>query len=163
MAILDVTREYIPGSCRNLRKPVRLPTCREMKPDSLALHSEQYRVPSQTCSESRFACWKYRRSPRTLSQDEDKTDVTYGTQNSSVYPKSSRDEAHFPCMGSIAILCSTSYKASRLTSFRNIQRFPEKPVSSLEEYHFHPATRGKLHAPHIISRRELIPRILLKR
>ena len=134
-----------------------------MKPDSLALHSEQYRVPSQTCSESRFACWKYRRSPRTLSQDEDKTDVTYGMQNSSVYPKSSRDEAHFPCMGSIAILCSTSYKASRLTSFRNIQRFPEKPVSSLEECHFHPATRGKLRAPHIVSRRELIRGILLKR
>ena len=142
---------------------MRLPPRREMKPDSLALHSEQHRVRNQTRKEPRFASWNSRQSPRTLSQDEDNTDVTTGMQNSSGCPKSSRDEAHFPHMGSIAILCSTSYKASHLTSFRKLQRFPETPISSLEEHQSHTATQGMLRAPHIISRRELIPRTLLQR
>ena len=75
-------------------------------------------------------------SPRTLSQDEMNTDVTSGMQNSSVYPKSTQDEAHFPFIGSIAIPCSASYRTSGLTSFRKLQRFPETPVSSLYEYYF---------------------------
>ena len=57
-------------------------------------------------------------------------------QNSSVYPKSIRDEAHFPFIGSIAIPCSTAYSTSGLTSFMKLQRFPETPVSSLYEYKF---------------------------
>ena len=57
-------------------------------------------------------------------------------QNSSVYPKSARDEAHFPFFGSIAILCSTEYGTSGLTSLRKLQRFSETPASSLYEYSF---------------------------
>ena len=57
-------------------------------------------------------------------------------QSSSVYPNSTRDEDHFPCIGSIAISHSTSYTKSCLTSFTKLQRFPETPVSSLEEHHF---------------------------
>ena len=34
---------------------MRLPARREIKPDSLALHSEEYRVPNQTGKEPRFA------------------------------------------------------------------------------------------------------------
>ena len=56
-----------------------------------------------------------------------------GSQNSSVNPKSTRDEARFHCIGSRAIQHSTSYMTSGLTSFRQLQRFPETPVSSLEE------------------------------
>ena len=73
-------------------------------------------------------------SPRPLSQDERNTAITSGMQNSSVYPKSTGDEEHFPIIGSIVIVCSTSYRASDLTSFRKLQRFPETPVSSLYEY-----------------------------
>ena len=57
-------------------------------------------------------------------------------QNSSVYPKSTRDEAHFPFVGSIAIPCSTECSTSGLTSLRKLQRFSETPASSLYEYTF---------------------------
>ena len=57
-------------------------------------------------------------------------------QNSSLYPKSTRDEAHFPFIGSVAIPCSTEYSTSGLTSLRKLQRFSETPASSLYEYSF---------------------------
>ena len=74
-------------------------------------------------------------------------------QNSSVYPKSTGDEAHFPCIGSIAILRSISYTTSGLTSFRKLQRFPETPVTSLEEHQFQYSDSRK--APCIPYRREM--------
>ena len=35
MALPAVTQEYTPGSCRNLRKSMRIPLRREMRPDTL--------------------------------------------------------------------------------------------------------------------------------
>ena len=70
----------------------------------------------------------------SVSQDEKNTDVISGMQNSSVYPKSTRDEAHFPFIGSIDIVCSTSYRTSGLNSFRKLKRLVETMVSSLYEY-----------------------------
>ena len=52
------------------------------------------------------------------------------------YPKSTRDEAHFPFIGSIAIPCYTEYSTSGLTSLRKLQRFSETPASSLFVYSF---------------------------
>ena len=135
MAIPTVTREYTPGSCRNSRNPMRHPPRQEMRPESPALGAEQFRVPNQTCKEAQCASGNTRESPRPLSQDERNTAVTSGMQtNSSGYPKSTRDEAHFPFICSIAMPCSTSYRTSGLTSFRKLQRFLETPVSSLYEY-----------------------------
>ena len=57
-------------------------------------------------------------------------------RNSSVYPISTRDEARFPCIGSRVLPRSTSYMTCCLTSFRQLQRFPDTPVSSLEEHQF---------------------------
>ena len=54
MAIPAVTREYTPGSCRKLRKPMRLAPLREMRPNSPALGAEQSRVPNLTSKETRF-------------------------------------------------------------------------------------------------------------
>ena len=68
---------------------------------------------------------------------------TSGMQKSSVYPKSTRDEAHFPSIGSIAIPHSTSYRTSGLTSFRTPQKVPETPVSRLEEHQFQYSTSRK--------------------
>ena len=65
-------------------------------------------------------------------------------QNSSVYPKSTRDEAHFPFIGSIAIPCSTEYSTSSLTSLRKRQRFSETPASSLYEYSFQHSSARKV-------------------
>ena len=136
MAIPAVTREYTPGSCCNSRKPLRLPARSEMRPDSPALPAEQFRVPNETRKEPRFACCYSTESPRTLSEDEKNYGVTSGMQSSSVYTKSTRDETHFPCIDHIAIPFSTSYTTSGLTSFRKLQRFPEIPVSPLEEHQF---------------------------
>ena len=46
-----VTREYTPGFHHNSRKTMRLPPRREMRPDSPALHAEQFLVPNQTGKE----------------------------------------------------------------------------------------------------------------
>ena len=134
IAIPTLTREYTPGSCCNSRNHMRCPPLREMRPESPALCAEQFRVPNQTCKEPQCALWNTRESTRPLSQDERNTSVTSGMQNSSVHPKSTRDEAHFHFIGSKAIPCSTSYRTSGVTSFRKLQRFPETPDSSLYEY-----------------------------
>ena len=65
-------------------------------------------------------------------------------QNSSVYPKSTRDEAHFPFIGYIAIPCSTEYSTSGLTSLRKLQRFSETPASSPYEYSFQHSSAKKV-------------------
>ena len=65
-------------------------------------------------------------------------------QNSSVYPKSTRDEAHFPFIGSIAVPCSTEYSTSDLTSLRKLQRFSETPTSSIYEYSFQHSSMKKV-------------------
>ena len=57
-------------------------------------------------------------------------------QNSSVYPKSTRDEAHFPFFGSVAFPCSREYSTSGLTSLRKLKRFSETPPSRLYEFSF---------------------------
>ena len=134
MAIPAETREYTPGSCRNWRNPMRHSPWREIRHESPALGAEQFRVPNQTGNEPQCASWNTRESPRKLSQDERNTAVTSGMQNSSVYPKSTGNEAHFPFIGSIAIMCSTPYRRSGLTSFRKLQRLTETPVSRLYEY-----------------------------
>ena len=65
-------------------------------------------------------------------------------QNSSVYTKSTRDEAHFPFIGSIAIPCSTEYSTSGLTSLRKLQRFSETHDSRLYEYSFQHSSTKKV-------------------
>ena len=103
----------------------------QMRPNSPALHAEQLRFPNQTHKDSRFAWLNSRESPTGLSQDEKNTDVTSGTHNWLVYPKSTQDEAQFPFIESIAVSHSTSYTTSVLKTFSTIQRFPETPISSL--------------------------------
>ena len=98
---------------------------------SHALHAEQLPFPNQTHKDPRFAWLNSRESPTRLSQDKKNTDVTSGTQNWLVYPKSTQDEAHFPFIESIDISNSTSYTTSDLTSFTSSQSFPETPISSL--------------------------------
>ena len=75
MAIPAVTREYTPGSCRNLRNRMRHPSRWEMRLDSPALHAQQSRIPNQTQKEPRFTSGNTRVSPGTLAQYEMNTDV----------------------------------------------------------------------------------------
>ena len=152
MVIPTVTREYTPGSCRNSRNPMSHPPRREMRHESPALCGEKFRVHNQTRKEPQCASWNTRESPRPLSQDERNTAVTSGMQNSSVYRTSTRDEAHFSFIGSIDIPCSTSYRTSGLTSFRKLRDSMRNLSEVYMNINFSTATRGKLHAPHIVPR-----------
>ena len=163
MCIPVVTREYTPGACRNLRKSMRLPPRHAMRPDSHALHAEQLRFQNQTHKESQIAWFNNRESPTTLSQNEKNTGVTSGTQNRSVCPKSNLDEANFPCIVSITIPRSASYRTSGLTPFRKLERFPEKTVSSIEDHQFHQSSlRNVPCTPYHLGMR-MIPCLRLKR
>ena len=122
---------------------MRHPPRREMGPESPSLGAEQYRFSNEARKEPQSACWNNRESPRPLSQDERKTAVISGMQNSSVYPQSTRDEAHFHFIGSIAIPCYTSYRTNGLSSTSKLQRFPETPVSSIYEYEFQSSNTRK--------------------
>ena len=51
MATPAITREHTPGSRCNSRKTMRFAARREMRPDSPALHAEQFLVPNQTGKE----------------------------------------------------------------------------------------------------------------
>ena len=84
------------------------------------------------------------RVPRNTVTKRDEHWCTSRMQNSSVYPKSTRDEAHFPFIGSIAIPCSTEYSTSGLNSLRKLQRFSETPASSLYEYSFQHSSSNKV-------------------
>ena len=63
-----------------------------------------------------------------------------------MYPKSIRDEARFPCIGTRDIPHSPSNMTSGLTSFRQLQRFPENTLPSLEEHEVQQSNLRK--APH---------------
>ena len=163
MDISAVTGEYNTGSCCDLRKPMRLTPCRKMRPSSPALRAEPYCFPNQTRKELHFVWLNSRESPRTLSQGEKNTDVTSGTPNSSVFPKSNWDEASFPCIGSIDIPRSTLYRTSGLTTFMKLQRFPEKPVTRIEAYQFQYSNLRKVTCnPYHLGMR-MIPSPRLKR
>ena len=163
MDIPTISREYTPDSCRNSRKPMRLPTDQELRPESPALEAEQFRVPNQKCKEPWFAWLNCRESPRTLIQDEKNTDVTSGTQNSLVYPKSNWDDANFPCICSINIPWSTSYRTSALTPFRKLQRLTETPVSSIEDHQCQYSNFRKFFCNPYCLRIRISPSLRLKR
>ena len=163
MAMPGLTREYTPGACWNSRKLMRLHTHHKMRPDSPELHAEEFHVPNKTRKEPRFPWWNTRETPRTLSQDEKNTTVTSKMQNRLVYPKSTKVEGHFPCIGSIAIHHSTSYTTvawHHLGKFRDSLRHPSQVYRNIN---FSKATGWKILETHIICIWELIPCLRLKR
>ena len=163
MAIPAVTREYTRRSCCNSRNHMTHTPRREMRLYSPALCAEQSHIPNQTHKALWFSWWNTRESPRTLSQDEKNTDVTSRMHNSLVYPKSTRDEAHFPFFGSIPIPCSTAYSTSGLTSLGNYRDSLRHPSQVYMNINFSTATREKHHVLQSISRWELISCVWLKR
>ena len=163
MDIPTVFWKYNQGSCHKLRKPMRLPAHCKMRPISTALHAEQFRFPNQTRKKPRFACLNSRQYTRSLSQDEKNTDVTSETQNSSVFRKSNWDEANFPCIGSINILWSTSYRISVLTPFRKLKSLTETHFSSIEDHLFQYSNLRKVLCNPYRLRIRIIPCLQLKR
>ena len=102
---------------------------------------------------------EHQRVPRNTVTKRDEHWCTTGMQNRSVYPKSTRDEAHFPFIGSIAIPCSTEYSTGGLISLRKLQRFSETAASSLYEHSFqHSSVKN---VPCTIYRHKMIADFLL--
>ena len=87
---------------------------------------------------------EHQRVPRITVTKRDEHCCTSGMQNSSVYPNSTRDEAHFPFIGSITFSCSTEYSTSGLISLRKLQRFSETSASCLYEYSFQHSSSKKV-------------------
>ena len=106
---------------------------------------------------------EHQRVPRNTVTKRDEHWCTSGVQNRLVYPKSTRDEAHFPFIGSLAILCSTEYSRSGLTYWGNYRDYLRHPPQVYMNIHFRTAARRYFHAPHIFSRWELILCLWLKR
>ena len=163
MDISIVTREYTTGVCRNSRKPMRLHPRHEIRPDSPALHAEQFRFHNQTHMEPRFAWLNSRESPTRLSQEEKNLDVTSGTQNWLVYPKSMQDEAHYSFIESIYISHSTSIQQVSWHPLQQSRDFLKHPSQVYRNINFSKATGWKTRAPHIVWRWELIPCLRMKR
>ena len=106
---------------------------------------------------------EHQRVPRNTVTKRDEHWCTSGMQNKSVYPKSTRDEAQFPFIGSIAIRVPHHTEQVLwlpLENYRDCLRHPSQVYMNIN---FSRATRGKIHAHHIISRWELIPCLWLKR
>ena len=163
MATTAGTREYTPGSRRNSRKTMRLPPHTEMRPDSTALRAEQCLVPNQTGKEIDMLDGTSlgppevpHKSRRTLMSPQE-CHIAWCSPNQLEMMTNSPVLASEQCpipnhIGKLAYL--------PLGNSRDSLRHPSQFYRNTN---FSTGTRGKLHEHHIILRRELIARILLKR
>ena len=134
-----------------------------MRPDSPALCAEQCLVPNQTIRSLELLDGTRESRPeipyksrRTLMSPHECEIVRY-------IPNQLEMTTNSPALASEQ--CPVPHHTGQLVwlplgNSRDSLRHPSQVYRSTN---FRRGTRGKLHAPHIISRRELIPRILLKR
>ena len=133
-----------------------------MRPDSPALRAEQCIVPKQvrslhlldgtTESPPEFP----HKSRRTLKSSQE-CEIALSSLNQLEM------KTNFPALASEQ--CPFPHHTSQLAwlPLGNSRDSLRHPSQVYRNTNFRTGTRGKLHAPHIVSRRELIPRILLKR
>ena len=107
-----------------------------------------------------YLCWENPLEKETAIYSIFLPEKSHGQK--SLVGESTRDEANFPFIGSLALPCSTPYSTSGLTSFRKLQRFLGHPSQAYMNINFSTAQRGQLHAPHIVARWELISCLWLK-
>ena len=134
-----------------------------MRPYSPALRADQCLVPNQTGKEPWFVRRHYRESPeipqksrRTLMSPQE-CEIFWCSPNQLEMMTNSPAFASEQCpiphhTGKLAL--------DHLGNSRDSLRHPSQVYRNTN---FSTGTRGKLHAPQIISSRELLPRILLKR
>ena len=99
MDIPSVTREYTPGSCRNSRKPMRLPPRHERRPHSPALHAEQLRFPKKHIRSLDLVDW-------TLESPQQDCHKTRRTLNV-IKIKLHNPHNYLMCVCSVAQFCLT--------------------------------------------------------
>ena len=163
MSIPGVTQEYTPSSCRNLRKPMRLPPHQVIRPNSPALCAEQFPAPNQTCKEP----WLLDGTPESPQEHPHKSRRTLMSPQKCEIARCSLNQLEMmPESPAFSPEQSPVPRHTRqvawlpLCNSRDSLRHPSEVYRNTK---FSTETRGKLHAPHIVSGRQLIPRILLKR
>ena len=162
MSTPAVNRECYAGSHRNSRKTTKFSARCEMRPDSPALRAEQGLIPNQTgkepwlldgTSESPPEVPHKCRNTLTSPQECERARCTRNQiEMMTNSPALATEQCPIPHhKGQVAWL--------PLGISRDSLRHPSQVSKSTK---FSTGTRGKLHATHIVSRRELNPRILLK-
>ena len=134
-----------------------------MRPDSPALRAEQCLVPNQTGKEPLFAFGITESPPEGPNKSRRTLMSTQEYEIAQCSPVQLEMTTNSPSLASEQ--CSVPHHTGQwawipLSNTRDSLRHPSQVYRNTN---FSTGTLGKLHAPHIISRRELIPRILLKR
>ena len=135
MSIPTVTREYTPCSRRNSRKTMRLRPRQETRPDSHALHAEQYHIENQSHKEPWFAWWKSRVPKNTLTSLK----LHWCHQKNVKFFGVSQVNSRW-CLTPLYWIWSNPpfpiKKTGGLSYFRQLVILTEAPVSSLVEHQF---------------------------
>ena len=163
MATPAVTRECTPGFRCNSRKTMKLPPRWEMRPDSPALCAEQCLVPKQTGKEPWFSWWNYWETPENPHKSRRKLMSLQECEIARSSPNQLEMTTNSPALASEQ--CPICHHTGQLAwlPLGNSRDSLRHPSQVYRNTNFSTGTRGKVHAPHNVSRRELIPRILLKR
>ena len=158
-----ITREYTPGAHCNSRKTMRFPTRCEISSDSPALRAEQFHSPNQTWKEPRFAWWNSRESLRTLSKSRRARMSTQKCKIAQCTPNQLKMKPDSPALAPESSCVAHRKWQVAWLPLCNARVSLRHQSQVFRNTNFNKATREKLHAHHIISRCELIPRLRLKR
>ena len=163
MAIPTVTDEYTPGSCLNSRNPMRHPPRQEMRPEFPALGAEQCLVPKKTGRRLDLLDGTTESPPEDPHKCRTTLISPQECQIAWCSPNQLEMTTNSPALASEQ--CRIPHHTGQLASLplgnsRDSLRHPSQVYRNIS---FSTGTRRKLNAPQFISRRELIPRILLKR
>ena len=134
-----------------------------MRPDSPALRAEQCLVPNQTGKEPWFVRRHYRESPEIPQKSRRTLISPQECEKARCRPNQLEMTTNSPALASDQ--CPVLHHTGQLAwlSLGNSRDSLRHPSQGYRNTTFSTGRRGKLHEPHIISKRELIPRILLKR
>ena len=163
MATPAVTRECTPGSRRNLRKTMKLPPRCEMRPDSPALHACNALFPIKQVRSLNLLDGTTESPPEVPHKSRRTLMSPQECEIARCSPNQLEMTTNSPALASQQ--CPIPHHTGQLAwlPLGNSRDSLRHPSQVYRNTNFSTGTRGKLHAPHIISRRELIPRIQLKR
>ena len=134
-----------------------------MRHDSPALCAEQFLVPNQTVNSLHLLDGTTESPPEVPHQSRRTLMSLQECQIARCSPNQLEMTTNSPALASEQ--CPIPHNSGQLAwlPLGNQRDSLRHPSQVYRNTNFSTGTRGKLHAPHIISRRQLIPRILLKR
>ena len=160
MTSRTVIREHTPASRCNSRKTIRLPSRWKMRPDSPALRAEQFLVPKQVKSLDLLdgttdSPWEIPQKSRGTLMSLQEYEIPRGN------PNKLKIKHNSPALGPEQFPFPHHTRQVAWLPFGTYRNSLGHTSSVYRNTNFSTETSGKFHAPHIVSRGELIPRILL--